>query len=70
MCGRLSRGSSPSLAERSGLPLLCADAHRINARLVLIDGDDLGDLMVSNYLGVQVEETFTLKEIDEDFFEA
>ena len=45
-------------------------ADRVNARLVLIDGEDLGDLMVSHNVGVQVEETFTLKEIDEDFFEA
>ena len=45
-------------------------AERVNARLVLIDGDDLGDLMVRHNVGVQIQETFTLKEIDEDYFEA
>lgn len=45
-------------------------AERVNARLVLIDGETLGDLMVRYNVGVQDEETFVLKEIDEDYFEA
>lgn len=45
-------------------------AERVAARLVLIDGQHLGDLMVRHSIGVQAEETFVLKQIDEDYFEA
>ena len=45
-------------------------ADRVNARLVLIGAEELGDLMVRHSVGVQVEETFALKEVDEDYFEA
>jgi restriction system protein len=45
-------------------------AERVPARLVLIDGLRLSELMVLHNVGVQDEETFTLKRIDEDFFEA
>lgn len=38
-------------------------------RLVLIDGDQLARLMVTHGVGVQTEQTITLKKIDEDFFE-
>jgi restriction system protein len=44
-------------------------AERVNARLILIDGERLGDLMVAYNVGVQDDETFVLKEIDEDYFE-
>jgi restriction system protein len=44
-------------------------AEKVNARLILIDGERLGDLMVSYNVGVQEDETFVLKEIDEDYFE-
>jgi restriction system protein len=44
-------------------------ADRINARLVLIDGPELARLMVEHNCGVKVEETFVLKQVDEDFFE-
>lgn len=45
-------------------------AERVAARIVLIDGQHLSDLMVSHGVGVQDEETFVLKGIDEDYFEA
>ena len=45
-------------------------ADRVNARLVLIGAQELGDLLVRHNVGVQVEETFFLKEVDEDYFEA
>jgi restriction system protein len=45
-------------------------AERVAARLVLIDGLQLAELMVLHNVGVQNEETFTLKRIDEDFFES
>jgi restriction system protein len=45
-------------------------AERVPARLVLIDGAYLAELMVLHNVGVQAEETFTLKRVDEDFFES
>jgi restriction system protein len=45
-------------------------AERVPARLVLIDGVRLAELLVLHNVGVQDEETFTLKRVDEDFFEA
>lgn len=45
-------------------------AERVAARIVLIDGQHLSDLMVRHGVGVQDEETFVLKGIDEDYFEA
>jgi restriction system protein len=44
-------------------------ADRVPARLVLIDGVRLTELMVLHNVGVQDEHTFTLKRVDEDFFE-
>jgi restriction system protein len=43
-------------------------ADRVNARLVLIDGPELANLMIEHNCGVVVEETFTLKQVDENFF--
>lgn len=43
-------------------------AERVNARLVLIDGPELANLMIEHNRGVVVEETFTLKQVDENFF--
>jgi restriction system protein len=44
-------------------------ADRVAARLVLIDGRMLAELMVSLNIGVQDQETFVIKRIDENFFE-
>lgn len=44
-------------------------ADRVNARLVLIDGERLGNLMVAYNVGVQEDQSFVLKTIDEDYFE-
>jgi restriction system protein len=44
-------------------------ADRVPARLVLIDGVQLAALIVLHNVGVQDEETFTLKRVDEDFFD-
>jgi restriction system protein len=44
-------------------------ADRVNARIILIDGPRLAQLMVEHNCGVRVEETFTLKQVDEDFFD-
>ena len=44
-------------------------AERVNARLVLIDGPELAALMIEHDCGVIVEESFILKQVDENFFE-
>jgi restriction system protein len=44
-------------------------AERVNARLVLIDGLELAALMIEHDCGVVVEESFVLKQVDENFFE-
>jgi restriction system protein len=46
-----------------------AYAERVPARVVLIDGRMLADLMVKHNIGVQDQETYVIKRIDEDFFE-
>ncbi|GAA1748307.1 restriction endonuclease [Luedemannella helvata] len=43
-------------------------AERVNARLILIDGPELATLMIKHGCGVVTEETYTLKQIDENFF--
>ncbi|MGY1985441.1 restriction endonuclease [Blastococcus sp. SYSU DS0669] len=45
-------------------------ADRVGLRLVLIDGRELSRLMVDRNVGVSIEETYHLKRIDEDFFDA
>lgn len=46
-----------------------AEADRINARIELIDGRRLAQLLVTHGVGVQEEQTVTLFRLDEDFFE-
>lgn len=46
-----------------------AFVERIPSRIVLIDGRQLAQLMILHNVGVQVESTFVLKRIDEDFFD-
>ena len=44
-------------------------AERVAARVVLIDGPTLAGLMVKHNIGVQDQQTFVLKRLDEDFFD-
>jgi hypothetical protein len=44
-------------------------AERVAARLVLIDGRMLTELMVDLNIGVQDRERYVIKRIDQDFFE-
>jgi restriction system protein len=46
------------------------EAERINARIELIDGRRLAELLVHYGVGVQAEETVTLYRLDEDYFES
>jgi restriction system protein len=43
--------------------------HRIEKRIVLIDGAQLADLMIDHDMGVNVIQTYRVKRIDSDFFE-
>lgn len=43
-------------------------AEQLSKRIVLINGDQLAALMLRYNVGVRVEETLSLKKIDEDFF--
>jgi len=44
-------------------------ADFLSKRIVLIDGEQLGKLMIRNSVGCRVEETFHIRKLDEDFFE-
>jgi restriction system protein len=44
-------------------------ADRVAARVVLIDGPALSGLMVRHNIGVQDQQTYVIKRVDEDFFE-
>ena len=44
-------------------------SKNLNARVVLIDGAEFGDLMVRYGIGVQKRKTFSIVDIDEDYFE-
>ncbi len=46
------------------------EAERINARIELIDGRRLAELLVTYGVGVQAEETVTLYRLDADYFES
>ena len=46
------------------------EAERINARIELIDGTRLAELLVENGVGVQPEQSVTLYRLDEDFFDS
>lgn len=46
------------------------EAERINARIELIDGKRLAQLLVQYGVGVQAEQTATLFRIDDDFFDS
>jgi len=42
----------------------------LRERIVLIDGRELARLMVLNNVGVDDQQTYVLKRLDEDYFEA
>jgi len=44
-------------------------ADRVAARVVLIDGAALSALMVRHNIGVQDQQTYVIKRVDEDYFE-
>ncbi|MGK8503732.1 restriction endonuclease [Nocardia asiatica] len=44
-------------------------AQNIGTRIILIDGRRLAELMIRYGVGVQTRQTFTVVEVDEDYFE-
>lgn len=44
-------------------------AHNIGTRIILIDGQRLAELMIRYGVAVQTRQTFTVVEVDEDYFE-
>ncbi|WP_412751445.1 hypothetical protein [Krasilnikovia sp. M28-CT-15] len=40
----------------------------MNARVILIDGPELARLMIEHGCGAVTEETYALKQVDENFF--
>jgi len=44
-------------------------ADRVAARVILLDGLALSGLMVRYYIGVQDQQTYVIKRVDEDFFD-
>jgi len=44
-------------------------AHDAHHTIILIDGNKLVQLMHEYNVGVQIKDTYEIKEIDEDFFE-
>ena len=43
-------------------------AHEAHHSIILIDGNKFADLMLEYNVGVQVINTYEVKEIDQDFF--
>ena len=42
----------------------------IDAKIILIDGTRLTELMIENNLGVSVQNVYEIKRIDSDYFDA
>lgn len=68
MSGDVSRGIFVTTSEFDESAINKArDAH--NHKIILIDGDKLTDLMILYKVGVQIQSTYEVKTVDEDFFE-
>ena len=46
-----------------------AQKSQLSPRIILIDGPELGQLMVRHGIGVQALKTYKVVDIDEDYFE-
>ena len=42
--------------------------HRVQQRIVLIDGDRLARLMIRHEIGVRARKAYVIRSVDEDFF--
>jgi len=43
-------------------------AENIDSKIILIDGDQLAELMIDNNIGVEIKTTYSVKEVDTDYF--
>ena len=68
LLGKADRGVFITTSTFSKGAIEYAD-RSTSARLILIDGERLTELMIRFGVGVQVKDTFQVVEIDEDFFE-
>jgi len=68
MSGDVSKGIfvTTSSFDKSAIKK-AKEAH--NHKIILIDGNKLVSLMIEFNVGIQVKDTYLVKEIDEDFFE-
>ena len=41
----------------------------IDAKIILLDGKQLTDLMTEHELGVSIQDVYTIKRIDSDYFD-
>ena len=44
-------------------------AKQMDAKIILIDGEDLAQYMIDYNLGVSIQSTYEIKKIDSDYFE-
>ena len=44
-------------------------AKQMDAKIILIDGEDLVQYMIDYNLGVSIQSTYEIKKIDSDYFE-
>lgn len=66
MSGDTSKGvfvTTSDFAEKASIK-----AESAHHRIILIDGNRLAELMYEYEVGIQVKETYSVKEFDEDFF--
>lgn len=68
MSGDVSKGIFVTTSEFDSSARRKAKDAR-NHKLILIDGEMLADLMIKHNVGMQVQATYEIKAIDEDFFE-
>lgn len=59
------------IAEDGKEPLFRAKKYvtDIDAKIILLDGKQLTELMIENNLGVSTQDVYTIKRIDSDYFE-
>lgn len=67
MDGDVSKGIFVTTSSFDSLAI--QKAKNSNAKIILIDGDKLADLMIEHDIGIQIKNKYDVKEIDDDFFE-
>ena len=68
MSGDVRKGIFVTTSSFDSLAIKKAQEDR-NHKIILIDGDKLVSLMIEYNVGVQIKNSYEIKEVDEDFFE-